>query len=207
VHRNIPAKLLIALLMVLLVPLAAGAQELPGDGADEAAAGEQGYTGTWSLVIGPSRLVWELQADSYLFYAYQAGAVRIGSRGDLTAEDGQLVFRAREITEDGETWREVELPEEEATATFAYSVRTVQVRVEEQPPEGPAEEQAEEPAGAEEGAPEETEEQQVLRLALPGRPQFHTDYQAGAGEPVEPEGSDGEAAAGAGEVPAGAEGE
>ena len=129
----------------------AEAEAEPQAEADENGNGnENGYTGTWSLVIGPSRLLWELEAEEYEFYAYQSGTVRIGSRGELSAEENELTFLAQETTTDGESWREVEVSEEQATATFAYSV-----------------------------------EDEVLSLAVPGRPQFATEYEAGEGEPLE----------------------
>lgn len=124
--------------------------ETEAEAAENGNGNGNGYTGTWSLVIGPSRLLWELEAEEYEFYAYQAGTVRIGSRGELSAEDNELTFFAQETTTDGESWREVEVSEEDATATFAYSV-----------------------------------ENEVLSLAVPGRPQFATEYEAGEGEPAE----------------------
>jgi hypothetical protein len=150
-------------LVLLTVAAVAFGQEVESDQQTDAeqANGENGYAGTWSLVIGPSRLVWQLEAESYEFYAYQAGTVRIGSRGELTEEEGRLRFLPEEITNDGETWREIELPEEEAAASFAFTV-----------------------------------EEETLRLALPGRPQFYTDYQAGSGEPPEGEGEAGTEGAG-----------
>lgn len=158
-HLPRPQKFLIVLAALLCAATLAFSQ---ADGPAAEANGEanengngNGYTGTWSLVVGPSRLLWELEAEEYEFYAYQAGSVRIGSRGELSAEDDELTFLAQEITDDGESWREVEVSEEEATATFAYSV-----------------------------------EDEVLNLAVPGRPQFSTDYEAGEGEPVEKENGD-----------------
>lgn len=147
--------------------------------------GEQGYTGTWSLVIGPSRLVWELDADTYEFYAYQAGTVRIGSRGDISVEEDRITFIARETSEDGEQWTEVELPEEQARTSFVYSVNEVRTFGD----GGEAPEADGDPAamgdaamGDEDMAGETAvEEQLVLRLAVPGRPQFFNDYREGSG--------------------------
>jgi hypothetical protein len=168
-----------------------------GQQAEDAQAdpenGEQSYTGTWSLVIGPSRLLWEIEADSYEFYAYQAGTVRIGSRGEITVEDDVITFLARETTEDGEEWREVELPEEDASASFAYSVeeRRVAADAEEgaDADAGPnADAQDSDAADARAGedadvtAVGDADAQLLLRLSIPGRPQFYTDYRAGSGE-------------------------
>jgi hypothetical protein len=167
-----------------------------GQQAEDAQAdpenGEQSYTGTWSLVIGPSRLLWEIEADSYEFYAYQAGTVRIGSRGEISVEDDVITFLARETTEDGEEWREVELPEEDASASFAYSVEERRLAADAE--EGEAAE-AGSNADAEEGdvadgdgddaeaaAVGDADAQLLLRLSIPGRPQFYTDYRAGSGE-------------------------
>jgi hypothetical protein len=138
--------------------------------------GEQSYTGTWSLVIGPSRLVWELDADTYQFYAYQAGTVRIGSRGDIIIEDDRITFIARETTEDGEQWTEVDLPEEQAQTSFAYSVTEVRIFSKKDEAMGGDAEMAADEADA------VVEQQLVLRLAIPGRPQFFTDYREGSGE-------------------------
>lgn len=147
--------------------------------------GEQSYTGTWSLVIGPSRLVWELEADTYEFYAYQAGTVRIGSRGDITVEDDRITFIARETTEDGEQWTEVELPEEQAQTSFAYSVNEVRTFGEGGDAAGTDDEpdaMGDDAMGdAETGDDTAVEEQLVLRLAVPGRPQFFNDYREGSG--------------------------
>lgn len=147
--------------------------------------GEQSYTGTWSLVIGPSRLVWELEADTYEFYAYQAGTVRIGSRGDITVEDDRITFIARETTEDGEQWTEVELPEEQAQTSFAYSVNEVRTFGEGSEAAGTDDEPdamgEDEMGDAETGDDTAVEEQLVLRLAVPGRPQFFNDYREGSG--------------------------
>ena len=93
-----PSRLAIVLLLFVSVAMVATGQQA-GDAQAETDNGGQGYTGTWSLVIGPSRLVWNIEADSYEFYAYQAGTVRIGSRGDVSVEDDQITFRAREITD------------------------------------------------------------------------------------------------------------
>jgi len=179
-------RLFVAILVFAALATVAFAQEnANGEGED------QNFTGTWSLVIGPSRLVWELEADSYTFYAYQAGAVRIGSRGDLETEDDQITFTAREITDEGTSWREVELPDDQASTSFTYSVEQQRVfgAAGDDGAGGPGENGAEagnggeaEAAGGENG---EAEEVAVLRLAIPGRPQFFTDYRAGAGEPVE----------------------
>lgn len=133
-------------------------QEDPADAeaadAGEAAELEEGgdYAGTWSLVIGPSRLLWELEEESYEFYAYQAGSVRLGSRGEIRTDEAEITFVPLEITEDGEEWRDVELSEEDAEAVFTYAVG-----------------------------------EDFLRLSIPGRPQFFTDYETGEGEPVEGE--------------------
>lgn len=160
-----------------------------GDAQAEPGNGEQGYAGTWSLVIGPSRLLWEIEADSYEFYAYQAGTVRIGSRGEITVEDDVITFLARETTDDGEEWREVELPEEDASASFAYSVEERRVMADAEP-----DADGEEGDVADAGAVGDAE--LLLRLAIPGRPQFYTDYRAGSGEElVEEEAADEETAA------------
>ena len=168
------------------------------DAQGEAENGDQGYTGTWSLVIGPSRLLWEIEADSYEFYAYQAGTVRIGSRGEVSVEDQVITFLARETTDDGEEWREVELPEEEATASFAYTVEERQVMADAEDA-AKAEDNADADAGGDVEADAEAQAdadaeprrkstpeadaqadadaaQLVLRLSIPGRPQFYTDY-------------------------------
>ncbi len=160
-----------------------------GDAQAEPENGEQSYTGTWSLVIGPSRLLWEIEADSYEFYAYQAGTVRIGSRGEISVEDDVITFLARETTEDGEEWREVELPEEEASASFAYSVEERRVAADaEEDADADAEEgdaadaRAGDGTDAGEDAEAAADTQLLLRLSIPERPQFYTDYRAGSGE-------------------------
>jgi hypothetical protein len=170
-----------------------------GQQAEDAQAdpenGEQSYTGTWSLVIGLSRLLWEIEADNYEFYAYQAGTVRIGSRGEISVEDDVITFLARETTEDGEEWREVELPEEDASASFAYSVEERRVAADaeegadaEAGPNADAEEgdaadaRAGDAADAGEDGEAAADAQLLLRLSIPGRPQFYTDYRAGSGE-------------------------
>ncbi|NBF40740.1 MAG: hypothetical protein GVY14_10025 [Spirochaetes bacterium] len=183
-------------LFTVLLLIMSLATVVSGQQAEDAQAdpenGEQSYTGTWSLVIGPSRLLWEIEADSYEFYAYQAGTVRIGSRGEISVEDDVITFLARETTEDGEEWREVELPEEDASASFAYSVEERRLAADAE--EGEAAE-AGSNADAEEGdvadgdgddaeaaAVGDADAQLLLRLSIPGRPQFYTDYRAGSGE-------------------------
>jgi hypothetical protein len=197
VYQFRPLKLLFAAIILMSLTALTSAQEAENGGGE--------YTGTWSLVIGPSRLVWQLDAESYEFYAYQAGAIRIGSRGEISAEEGQITFIAREVTEDGETWREVELPEEEASTTFAYAVEEVLATGgavagiggsgEDGPGEngpdtgpggnGPDTGPGENGPGDDAAANGEPERETVLRLSIPGRPQFFTDYVAGSGEPVE----------------------
>ena len=182
-------------LFTVLLLIMSLATVVSGQQAEDAQAdpenGEQSYTGTWSLVIGPSRLLWEIEADNYEFYAYQAGTVRIGSRGEISVEDDVITFLARETTDDGEEWREVELPEEDASASFAYSVEERRVAADaeegadaEAGPNADAEEGdvADARAGEDVTAAGDADAQLLLRLSIPGRPQFYTDYRAGTGE-------------------------
>ncbi len=180
----------VLLLIMSLATVVSGQQAEDARGEPE--NGEQGYTGTWSLVIGPSRLFWEIEADSYEFYAYQAGTVRIGSRGEITVEDDVITFLARETTEDGEEWREVELAEEDASASFAYSVeeRRVVADADDADAEGDADADAGGDVEADAGAQADAE--LLLRLSIPGRPQFYTDYRAGSGEELVDEEAAGE---------------
>ncbi|MFP4374438.1 MAG: hypothetical protein ACLFPO_08905 [Spirochaetaceae bacterium] len=156
-----PSRLFTILILIMSLATVVSGQQAE-DAQDDPEDGGRGYTGTWSLVIGPSRLVWELEADSYEFYAYQAETIRIGSRGELSVEEDVITFLSRETTDDGEEWEEVELPEEEASRSFAYSV--------------------EERRGTDD---ENGDVELLLRLAVEGRPQFFTDYREGAGEPQE----------------------
>lgn len=85
--------------------------------AQEAEEGD--YSGVWAARFGPVTLEWVLAQDSYEFYAYQDRSIRIASRGTLSVDEGIVTFVSEETSEDGESWSELELPEEERSSSFA----------------------------------------------------------------------------------------
>ena len=114
----------IAFVTFCLLTLALGAPFLAAQDAEEG-----DYTGVWAARFGPVTLEWVLAQDSYEFYAYQDRSIRIASRGSLTVEDGQVSFVSEETSEDGESWSDVELPEEERTSSFALLFANEAIRL------------------------------------------------------------------------------
>ncbi len=74
-------------------------------------------------------LEWTLREDSYEFYAYQEESVRIGSRGTLRVEDDTVIFTSEETTSDGNSWTEIDLPEEERRARFGLILNEEALRL------------------------------------------------------------------------------
>ncbi|MFW5728111.1 MAG: hypothetical protein ACOCYC_00175 [bacterium] len=121
-----------ALVLAAVSSLVAAQDAGPAD-AGPAEAVEAGdattYTGIWSARFGPVTLEWILEEEQYEFYAYQEQSIRVGSRGSITVDDGEITFVSEETTTDGEEWNEVDLPEEERSAAFGLILQEDALRL------------------------------------------------------------------------------